>query len=423
MSREARATPRPPSLVRALRRETVARHRRSEASIALGRGHSGRSRPGGAGGAATRSEGRRAISVLTDGPFFGGSVSDLRSAAAEVAVPVLRKDFILDELQVVEARAAGAAAVLLIVRALPRERLEALLACARGEELDALVEVHTAAELDVALEAGAADRRGQQPGSRHLPDRHRGGAGSCSGGSRRTRSRSRRAEWPSCPTSSRAAAAGRRRGADRHGPLGRRPTRRRCSTSSPGCPDMAVEVKICGLTRPEDAAAAAAAGRGLPGRRFCWRSPAWSRRTRRPRSYAAAGAFRSSASSVTRPVAEILRRRSRPGSERRPAAWSLRLRDRGPASRGGSSGLAGRANCEPPRPRRAWPKSRCHADAVLVEPRVPARGRRWRRRRSTSALAREARSRLAGIRWCWPADSRPRPSRTRWPSFVPTSWM
>jgi indole-3-glycerol phosphate synthase len=99
--------------------------------------------------------GAAAISVLTDGPFFGGSVSDLRSAAAKVAVPVLRKDFILDELQIVEARAAGAAAVLLIVRALGRERLETLLAAAARQELDALVEVHTAAEVDVALEAGA----------------------------------------------------------------------------------------------------------------------------------------------------------------------------------------------------------------------------------------------------------------------------
>jgi indole-3-glycerol phosphate synthase len=98
--------------------------------------------------------GAAAISVLTDGPHFGGSVDDLRAAASRVAVPVLRKDFILDELQVVEARAAGASAVLLIVRALSPERLRALLATARGAGLDALVEVHTAAELDRALEVG-----------------------------------------------------------------------------------------------------------------------------------------------------------------------------------------------------------------------------------------------------------------------------
>ncbi len=154
VSREARATPRPPSLARALRRETVAViaevKRRSPSAGVI------RDDLDPAERAALYAErGAAAISVLTDGPFFGGSVSDLRAAAAKVPVPVLRKDFILDELQVVEARAAGAAAVLLIVRALPRERLEALLGVAAREELDALVEVHTAFELDVALEAGA----------------------------------------------------------------------------------------------------------------------------------------------------------------------------------------------------------------------------------------------------------------------------
>ena len=99
--------------------------------------------------------GAAAVSVLTDGPFFGGSVEDLRSAAAAVRVPVLRKDFILDEVQIVEARAAGASAVLLIVRVLPPERLRALLAAAGTLGLEALVEVHTAEEIDRALEAGA----------------------------------------------------------------------------------------------------------------------------------------------------------------------------------------------------------------------------------------------------------------------------
>jgi indole-3-glycerol phosphate synthase len=99
--------------------------------------------------------GAAAISVLTDGPFFGGSVDDLRTAAAQAGVPVIRKDFILDELQILEARAAGAAAVLLIVRALEETRLEALLACAEEHGLDALVEVHTPAELERALAVGA----------------------------------------------------------------------------------------------------------------------------------------------------------------------------------------------------------------------------------------------------------------------------
>jgi len=99
--------------------------------------------------------GAAAISVLTDGPFFGGSLDDLRAAAARARAPLLRKDFILDELQVLEARAAGAAAVLLIVRALPQARLAALLATARAAGLDALVEVHTGPEVARALDAGA----------------------------------------------------------------------------------------------------------------------------------------------------------------------------------------------------------------------------------------------------------------------------
>lgn len=98
--------------------------------------------------------GAAAISVLTDGPFFGGSVNDLRQAASRARVPVLLKDFVLDELQIVEARAAGAAAVLLIVRALG-PRLQPLVRFAEQLRLTPLVEVHTAAELSAALGAGA----------------------------------------------------------------------------------------------------------------------------------------------------------------------------------------------------------------------------------------------------------------------------
>jgi indole-3-glycerol phosphate synthase len=99
--------------------------------------------------------GASAVSVLTDAPFFGGSLVDLREVAQAVPVPVLRKDFILDELQLAEARAAGASAVLLIVRALTPARLAELLRASRALALDALVEAHDARELDTALEAGA----------------------------------------------------------------------------------------------------------------------------------------------------------------------------------------------------------------------------------------------------------------------------
>lgn len=99
--------------------------------------------------------GASAISVLTDAPFFGGSLEDLRLVAEQVTIPLLRKDFILEELQIAEARAAGASAVLLIVRALPPERLAALLRAARDWELGTLVEVHDGRELDVALSADA----------------------------------------------------------------------------------------------------------------------------------------------------------------------------------------------------------------------------------------------------------------------------
>lgn len=94
-----------------------------------------------------------AVSVLTDEAHFGGSLEDLERVAAAVRVPVLRKDFILDELQIVEARAAGASAVLLIVRALTRARLLALARAAAGWRLQTLVEVHGEDELDAALAA------------------------------------------------------------------------------------------------------------------------------------------------------------------------------------------------------------------------------------------------------------------------------
>ncbi len=98
--------------------------------------------------------GAAAISVLTDELHFGGSLDDLARVAGAVQVPVLRKDFILDELQLLEARAAGASGVLLIVRALAPDRLRALAGAALGQGLGILVEVHSAAELELALGVG-----------------------------------------------------------------------------------------------------------------------------------------------------------------------------------------------------------------------------------------------------------------------------
>jgi len=92
--------------------------------------------------------------VLTEEAHFGGSIEDLERVAAAVRVPVLRKDFILDELQIMEARAAGASAVLLIVRALAPDTLQRLARAAAAWQLATLIEVHSASELEPALAAG-----------------------------------------------------------------------------------------------------------------------------------------------------------------------------------------------------------------------------------------------------------------------------
>ncbi len=106
--------------------------------------------------AAYAQAGAQAISVLTDATFFSGSLNDLIAVRRAVSVPVLRKDFILDEYQVVEAASAGADAVLLIAAILENPVLKRLIGLARDLSLTALVEVHTDKELEEAVEAGAS---------------------------------------------------------------------------------------------------------------------------------------------------------------------------------------------------------------------------------------------------------------------------
>lgn len=102
---------------------------------------------------AYESAGASAISVLTDETYFRGSMADLEAVRAVVDVPVLRKDFILDEAQIDEARQSGADAVLLICAALDPQRMAALSSYAKALRLDVLIEVHGLDELDDALAA------------------------------------------------------------------------------------------------------------------------------------------------------------------------------------------------------------------------------------------------------------------------------
>ena len=99
--------------------------------------------------------GAAAISVLTEPTFFDGALDHLQAVRSAVAIPVLRKDFVVSEYQLLEARAARADAVLLIVAALDPRALAALHARALALGLDVLVEVHSADELTVAIDAGA----------------------------------------------------------------------------------------------------------------------------------------------------------------------------------------------------------------------------------------------------------------------------
>jgi indole-3-glycerol phosphate synthase len=101
------------------------------------------------------SHGASALSVLTDSEYFGGSLEDLQVARSLVDIPILRKDFIVDEAQIFEARMAGADAILLIVSILDDDRIRAFRVLAEELGMSALVEAHSGDEVERALASGA----------------------------------------------------------------------------------------------------------------------------------------------------------------------------------------------------------------------------------------------------------------------------
>ena len=156
----ALSVPRPRSLISGLHGQHGFRRRRPAiiAEVKLRSPSAGEIRPGADPVAIARAyekAGAAAISVLTDATFFGGDLAHLEAVRSRVVVPVLRKDFLLDEYEVFRGRAAGADAVLLLVAALGPERLRDLLAITHELGMEALVEAHDAAEVQAALEAGA----------------------------------------------------------------------------------------------------------------------------------------------------------------------------------------------------------------------------------------------------------------------------
>ena len=156
----ALSAPRPRSFIRGLQGEPEHRRRRPAiiAEVKLRSPSAGDIRPGADPvviAKAYERAGAAAISILTDATFFGGDLAHLEAVRSRVVVPVLRKDFLLDEYEIFRSRAAGADAVLLLVAALGPERLRDLLAITHELGMEALVEAHDAAEVQAALEAGA----------------------------------------------------------------------------------------------------------------------------------------------------------------------------------------------------------------------------------------------------------------------------
>ncbi len=98
--------------------------------------------------AAYAANGASALSILTDGPFFGGNLKDLKNARPGVSIPILRKDFIIDEYQLYQARIIGADAVLLIAAALKKEECKFLADRAHELGLEVLLEIHSESELE-----------------------------------------------------------------------------------------------------------------------------------------------------------------------------------------------------------------------------------------------------------------------------------
>lgn len=151
----SRLAPARPSFARALQRDDVAliaeikRRSPSKGTLSADLALTPRARAYEAAGAA-------ALSILTQGTHFGGSLDDLAEAAGAVRLPLLRKDFLVDPLQLLEARAAGASAVLLIARALPPAALAEMAQAAHAAGLETLVEVRDEWELERAVRCDAS---------------------------------------------------------------------------------------------------------------------------------------------------------------------------------------------------------------------------------------------------------------------------